>query len=247
MSDIITRNVKQGVYMRSIYNEDLYLKNYNKVSHFYEKLHDEMKNRCNNEKNNYSNLIDKYDEFILKVVELLKQLNIKSSIEYSLAISYLINEGYLSYDLKFIPLPTNMELINRFGISIISGRGCCRNISDMHNQIFKNLNLYNKKLYCSQKQTPFYNLKNKSANHVITVIEYEDVLYGIDLYNFNKLYRFKNSLILKEISIYYDNILRYKPYHELITSESVIDNIYKNIKLFELESKKNTLSALIYY
>ena len=59
--------------------------------------------------------------------------------DYSIALGYLINKGYLSEGLKFDSKETDKEILGKPGISILQGSGCCRNICDMQKDIFERL------------------------------------------------------------------------------------------------------------
>lgn len=219
--------------MASIYNEDLYL-NGNKGS----LIEFELMRKTRNdilalELIGYKNTIENYDFFIEEAAKLIKSLNLDSSLAISLAISYLIKNGYFTYNKEFTEDETTTELLNREGISIIAGEGCCRNFSDIQMSIMNRLDYKTKKFYCYHQTTFLASPKNEEANHVLNLIEYKGNIYGIDIYNYNLLYRFANKFSLVSISKLTNDKLRYKPYCEMIRENTSMKEIFDNLNLFE--------------
>ena len=219
--------------MASIYNEDLYL-NGNKASLIEFELMRKTRNEILDlELIAYKNILENYDLFIEEAAKLIKSLKLDSSLDTSLAIGYLIKNGYLSYNKEFNTEDTTIELLNKEGISIIAGEGCCRNFSDMQKSIMDKLGFKTKKFYCYQQDSLLASPKNEEANHVLNLIQYKDNIYGIDIYNHNLLYRFINKFSLKAISPYTSNRLRYKPYCEMIRENKTLKDIYESLKLYD--------------
>lgn len=229
--------------MKNYYNEKRYLNNdIEALNHIKEDSIKYLEN-INEELDRYNEIKDDYKLFIEEVIDELLSYNLSNSLEYSIVLNYLIDNGYLSIDNLFIHKDTNKELKSLLGISIITGEGCCRNISSIHKDIFDKLSLYDKLFYCYQG---FGNGHNKHANHVINLIHYDNNIYGIDLHNKSNLYYFKDSMKMKLISEYNSDTLTYKPYYELIVNESNIDTIKETINSFNDYSKRNSLSSLEY-
>ena len=118
--------------MSKYYQEELYLKGDRTSLDTIEKFKKERQDKIDIENIKYEDTIKKYYEYLSLVSKLLQELNLSTSIEYSLAISYLIHKGYLTDDLSFILKNTELDLVSNLGISILTGEGCCRNISDIH-------------------------------------------------------------------------------------------------------------------
>ena len=238
-----------GDFMKStIYNEDRYLKGDYKALRIFLSLQEEYLEKIKIEQEAYKNLIEEYQYFLEQVVNLLKSLNLKTPLEYSIALSYLIEKGYLSDNKTMTRKESQKELISSYGTTIIRGYGCCRNYASLHKDILDKLKMYGKKLYCRQN-TSFlpYKEKNYQANHVLTLIKEEDRLYGIDLYNYDHLYYFKKAFQLEEIALYSNQKIRYKPYYEIIMGESNIHIIEQTLKTFQKESeKKEKIPSIIY-
>ena len=191
--------------------------------------------------------IKEYNRYWLLERDFLKSLGLKTSIENAIALSYLIHHGYLSYNMKFSPKATDNEIKARYGMTILKGYGCCRNFSDMGKDIMKLLDYYVKNLYCYQPNLSLpKSAYMKQANHVINLIMYDGIKYGIDLYQGCALYYFKNSLTLERISQIDNSKIRFKPYYEITTGEGDLESIHKELEEFGLESKKPHLSPLIY-
>lgn len=187
----------------------------------------------------YEEELSLYYELISEICNLLKELEINSPIEYSLAISYLIRLGFFSHDCKFQTL-NDFDLLSCHGISIVNGTGRCRNFVGIHNDIFNKLNLYFEKFYCKKLRTK---LKyDWMANHILGIIEHNNVLYGMDLINDDTLLCFENSMCLKGISVVPTGKLIYKPCVDYVLSGKTYDDIKKTIERFKVESKKQHIS-----
>ncbi len=231
--------------MEKYYQEDLYLNGDRKSLEKIEYLKKDRKDAIELENIKYPETIKKYQEYLTLVANLLKELELSTSIEYSLAISYLISRGYLSEDLLFITKNTNIELTSSLGISILAGAGCCRNISNIHRELMNRLNIPTKSLYCTRDLFLFKG-KNFPADHVMSLIKYHKTLYGIDLMNGNQLYHFTSPFSLEEISLKNNRKYRYKPYSEMIMEDLDLKRIKKVIKQYEKESEKSWISSMEY-
>ncbi len=145
------------------------------------------------EKIKYGDLLKEYNKFLRIFSEFLKTLDFNNSLEYGIAISYLIHNRYLCYDKDFKHEENKNEIDARYGLTILKGYGCCRNFSDITRDMMMLLDYFVKNLYCYQGNIyQVRNYRRKSANHVINLIEYDGVKYGIDLYNGCLLYHFKS-------------------------------------------------------
>ena len=71
----------------------------------------------------YKDVLIEYDKFIDIICKFLSSIDIKSPIELSIILSYLINNSYLSYGRHFdIKRPSNKIYIKP-GINIVCGEG----------------------------------------------------------------------------------------------------------------------------
>jgi len=231
--------------MVSVYNEDEYLNNY-EVLRMYEELGRLYLRKVRRDRIKYKNTLDCYDEFLDEVIDLLKDIGFNNELEYAIALGYLIENGYLSSDFKFKSGTAEDEIKTKFGVSIIEGVGCCRNISSFNKDVLDKMNFNNKLLYCYQGSTFFKSHKKKAANHVINLINHNGNIYGIDLYNSDILYQFKNEFIMESCAGFYSGKLRYKPYYEIMVGESDIDDMMDTVELFREEAKKRKISFLEY-
>jgi len=230
----------------SIYNEKNYLFNTDTLDTF-QRMYDKNSERWKAEKSVFKDTLDKYDEFIYEVAKLLHELGYSSALECSLLISYLIDSGALSNDFIFMsksPDPKK-EISYKLGTSIVKGSGCCRNYANMHKDIFEVLQLPSDNFYCYQGlilKTGF----NKPANHVINLISHEENIYGIDLYNGNRLYHFSKPLVMSEVSTKTNRKLLYKPYYEITIGESDLENIKRRLKRFQDYSERGIINPFVY-
>lgn len=227
---------------KSIYDENNYLNNDDLINDF--KSDYKLRERVFLEEEKlYKDTIDNYNNLIYELASLIKKLGYNNGLDSSILLSYLINAGYLSNEMKFTKKGQDDKISSKLGISIIDGYGVCRNYAAMHKDIFGYLSLYDKQLYC---YNGIGNGKRKPANHVINLIYYDSNYYGIDIYNGNRLYKFTNELDMLEISLYFSNHLRYKPYYEIITGESDESDINNNLFLFNKYSLNNYMNAFLY-
>lgn len=231
---------------KTVYNEDVYLNGDKDALLYFANKYNTLQKQIDEEIYHYTELIDAYDLYIEYLAEFLASLKLKNAIEYSLALSYLIDKGVISISGTFKHQEAKYELLSRFGISIITGVGCCRNVAAMHRDVFQQLDLYIKPFYCAEGENVFNRLKNNPADHVINLIQDNDTLYGMDLFNKERLYKFKDTFTMESISTYSKSYLLYKPYYELITGESSIEDIQTTLTSFALESQKPHINPLQY-
>ena len=227
---------------KSIYDERLYLNSNSLIEYFIDEGY-ERKEKLIEEQALHKNIINEYDQLINELASFIKSLGYDKSLDISFLISYLINKGYLSDDMNFKKEEKEDLLLSRLGLTIIEGYGVCRNYASIHKDIFDELSIYDKKLYCKEKS--LIN-RNQYANHVINLIQLDNNYYGIDIYNGNRLYQFINELDLKEISLNSNNKLKYKPYYELTTGESTEEDIYNYLLLFQNASQNKYINAFDY-
>lgn len=233
----------RGDGVASVYNEKRYLNGDQEALDFISELREEYIEEVEDDRENYYEAITEYEDFLNELADELLKYDLNDSLEYSIALSYLIDKGYLSVDHKFRHRESLEEVNGRLGMNIVSGRGCCRNIVDFHKAVFDRLNISLKPLYCYEG---IRSGSNSYANHVMSLVEYDNNLYGIDLHNGNALFRFKKPMKLSLISTLNSGKVRYKPYYELVTGESDLETIRDNLKRYEEYSKKKAISPLIY-
>lgn len=233
--------------MKNIYSEKVYLSGDKDVMDTYLRLKESRRLVCIAQRNLYSDAVKEYNRFLLLVRDLMKSFNLNTSLENAIAVSYLIHHGYLSYNKKFDGKEEKDLVKDRLGMNIVRGHGCCRNFSEVGYDVLRLLDFHVKRFYC---YLPILCLPNsvgsKQANHVINLIDFDDVKYGIDLYHGCSLYKFKNGLTMEKISMTDNGKIRFKPYYELLTGEGTLESIKKEIEEYALESKKRTISAIAY-
>jgi len=226
------------------YNEDYYLEDENILKSFqFDTFIRKEKKEI--EEKEYRNIIKKYNLLINRLAKFIKNVGYNDSIECSLILSYMIHGGFVSYNGKYLAkeITADKEITSRLGTTIVRGMGVCRNFASMHKDVFDELKLFDKQLYCYQG---FGSGKDKSANHVINLINYNNDYYGIDIYNGNRLYRFINELCMREIGLYSTNSLRYKSYYELLEGDSNIEDIKRNLRDYKKYSLKEYIDPITY-
>lgn len=145
--------------------------------------------------NNYS-LYEKYIKFIKKVVVLMKELGITSSLDYVYTLEFLIYRGILSTEPFSYKRKIN-DILGIEGASIILVGGECRNFVKFYDYVFYNAHLSIEDYHCNDYKSAY--LRDfMPANHMINIIDYNDIRYGFDAYN-KRVYKFLNSYELKDI------------------------------------------------
>ena len=225
----------------SIFNEDNYLNGDKENLRLFAEDYQERQERWAQEKIRFANVLKNYQEFINIIAKIIKTLGLKNSLEYSMLIKVLIDNGFLSDKMDFVNKPPELskEITSSFGTSIIVGRGCCRNYTRMQQDLFKQLDLPLFMYYCYEGMAFLSQAKNAEANHVVTLVTYENQVYGLDIYNGFRLFKFKDAFTLAEISTQTHYTLRYKPYFELIMGESSLPHIKNRIATFEKLSQSS--------
>lgn len=227
------------------YNEKVYLLEPEVYGYFEDIGLQNLENQAS-EKEEFQDVLINYDKFIEEVAELLHQLGYSSALECTNMVSYLIRNGYLSQDAFFINQSPDAkgEISHRLGTSIIMGQGCCRNYANMLRDIYKIMGIPTDNLYCYQGL--LRRGQNRPANHVINLVEHEDNLYGIDMYNGNRLFHFINALVLREISTNSSLGLLYKPYYEVVMGEGNLNTIKAKMRCYKDYSSKGIISPFEY-
>lgn len=218
--------------MDSIFNENRYFNNDEEANIYLINKRNEYLDIKSYEEEKYRASLYYYDIFLDEIASLLDKVNYKNPLEYSIALGFLISNGYLSDCFTFEAGVSDKELTSKYGISIVSGRGCCRNIVDMHRDIFDRLDIDILPFYCYQGNSFLSKPIDKPANHVISLINHDDNMYGIDLYNNSLLYYFKEPFVMNSIATYYNGSLRYKPYYEYIMDGTSLEELKKRSILF---------------
>ena len=147
--------------MQSLYNEDRYLNNDIESLEYFEERRKKYQLDLITSLEKNREVIKLYDTYLDCIVEELLKYNITNPLSYSLALGYIIKNGILSDDF-FEPKETDDEIIGKLGISIVLGKGCCRNVCDMHQDIFKRLNIDTIPFYCNYEKFIFTNNLNKN-------------------------------------------------------------------------------------
>ena len=145
-----------------------------------------------------SDIILPYDDYIDKVRDLVRNLRKnKSDLECAMMISWILKNGYFSFDNKF-ELSTNVgyEVKSHPGINVVSGKGCCRHLACFYRDIFEGEYDYNLLYNCSISKHTWLSIL-PLGNHIINLVMHNGVLYGYDLTN--HCYIFKNEKILSDI------------------------------------------------
>ncbi len=183
--------------------------------------------------------IEEYKLFLIKVSELLKKLNLSNSLEYSFLLSYLIHNGYLSYNKQYIN-KKKFELAKYHGINIVNGNGVCRHFAGIHKDIFDLLNMYYEKFYCYSPNVIIP--ETTVANHVISLIDYNGTLHGIDIANRDEVFYFGNKFELYRLSALSKRKLKYKPCSDYILTDKDYEDVISSIERYDVESKKQHIS-----
>lgn len=226
--------------------------------------HKDLLNEKRNEKEFVINFIDKnfkyeinlYNFLLDETVKMIKSMKSFNELEYSILISYLINNGYLSNKLSLKRQSPKVDYIGNFGINIVKGEAMCRHFSQMHKDLFNKLQLYSEMFYCVlYKGLIFYSSDKYFSNHSANIIEYNKDLYVIDIMNNNRLFYFIDNYYLREIKSECSNFkIRYTPIFDCVLNNKNVDEIrlqlekHKtyNTRIISDEYKKIKYDTLMY-
>lgn len=201
----------------------------------------------------FSDSIKVYVEFVELIAKLIKEIGIpNNSISFSIIISKLIHDGYLSKNSIFISTEDLERLIDIrgfHGLDIINGYGCCRHVSSIHQDLFHQLNLCGEKIYClkgigEEPNASLRNPFNEEADHVVNLLEYDGMYYIHDVLC-RRFYQFNDGFTMKRYP-YGDNVfekLYYKPLLDMIFNNSSQDDVLNKILTFQECSKESYMTA----
>lgn len=160
-----------------------------------------------------------YQYFIKNYNQLNKIFYLNNPIEIYAMFTYLLDNGYLSKNKNFKYSTKNLnDIYNLLGTDVINGHGCCRHISSMFCDILNNYGVESCNLCVYLGDSIVYNndeltkliidgkimptdfitiisdevLKNKDANHVITMSIKDNKIYLLDPTN-NESYKFNED------------------------------------------------------
>jgi len=173
---------------------------------------------------NNKDLIDMYDEYVRRIVELFSIIiKNNSDLYYSIVFSKMLHSGYFSVDKMYrIKNPKN-ELRIKYGMNIVNGDGVCRNIAWFYSDIFKHFYNYVLRLCCfyvNPEDSEARKEKDKTnGNHIINLAKYYDEIYGIDITN-QCLFRFGTNSYLEGIDVDYN--LEHKPRGDVLLNIAAV-------------------------
>lgn len=94
-----------------------------------------------------------YKQFLENYNELNKTFDLKNPVEISTMFNYLLCKGYLSKDKKFCFSEDNVIDFKKFGgLNIFEGKGVCRHISLLLNDIFNEYGIKSEKISVYQRE-----------------------------------------------------------------------------------------------
>lgn len=199
----------------------------------------------------YEKNITAYKAFIQLVTKVIKEIGLPNNeISYSLVISRLIHDGYLSENLFFFLTDNKnkvFDISGYLGIDIVNGYGCCRHVSGIHRDLFNDMELFNDNLPCTSVPT-YVSLKQAiemPANHSVNLLKYNGLYYIHDALN-KKFYTFNDSITMKQ---YPNNVeiipkkLFYKPEYDMIINNTTFSEVKEKIKDFSYDSMKTHISV----
>ena len=191
----------------------------------------------------YKNKIILYNKFIELFSILLEKVGIEDNpISYLFLIKFFLGEGIFSIDgNKFkVTCGASEEFPGYMGLPIIYGYGSCRNISAFASDILTRIGIDNHLLYGYVKiDNPIF--ENNDANHVVNVINYNGIYYGIDVSN-GEIFKFLDEIRLKNMfkdkDVFFNNV----PYTNLILTDVPVLDYSKRLKEYKESSLKGLIS-----
>lgn len=199
----------------------------------------------------YGKNIIAYKTFIQLATKVIKEIGLPNNeISYSLVISRLIHDGFISENLFFFLTENKnkvFDISGYLGIDIVNGYGCCRHVSGIHRDLFNDMELFNDDLPCTSVPT-YVSLKQAiemPANHSVNLLKYNGLYYIHDALN-KKFYTFNNGITMKQ---YPNNVeimpkkLFYKPEYDIIINNTTFSEVKEKIKDYSYDSMKSHISV----
>lgn len=195
--------------------------------------------------NMYDENVQSYIEFLELIAKIVRDIGLpNNSISYSKIVSRLIHEGYLSNRSVFVPTTDKtkfLDIIGFLGIDVINGYGCCRHTADIHQDIFRELNLCGDRVYClSESSITLSQAFNSRGNHIVNLLIYDEMCYVHDILH-QKFYYFKNGFTMEEYQG--RDTLYYKPSLDIVFNGMSYLDMLKRIRTFHESSAKSYMSA----
>ena len=177
---------------------------------------------------NNKEILEAYKKYISEVKELVDSLKIKNELLCSIIIELLIKRGFFSCSLSFKNVKSHKESVKlHSGTSILLGVGCCRNYAAFYDDVFEGM--YNHPT--SYGGVLSDDDSTEKSNHVINLINYEDKIYGYDLFN-GSPYTFVTPHEMKP-DVESSQRLRYRSYWDLIKPNGdTLNKIEENFKIY---------------
>lgn len=228
------------------HNENFYL--YSDQLSIYSENRREMQTKRIEDNNNNPYLICLYEEFIDNVAELIRKMDLeRTPAIYTTVLYNLVYNGIFSVTRSYY-YDTNLpfELDSHMGLNVVLGKGCCRNITAFHKDVFDTLGEYLKKFYCTAvKNENIDEGHNFQLEHVISLIENNESIIGFD-FTTGIFYSFVNEYTLKAENFHGQKYLTYKPLGEYVfeIKELTKKEIYDNLRLFKKESSKLGITTM---
>lgn len=143
-----------------------------------------------------------YKQFLQNYNNLNKLFEVKNPVEISTMFSYLLHKGYLSKDKRFEFSEDNVIDFRNFGgLNIFEGKGVCRHISLLLNDIFKEYGMKCEKISVYQRER---SVDNNALSEFMNEF-LEKTLQNIDVQNVLDVDYYRNgiqkSIILEPIDI----------------------------------------------
>lgn len=189
------------------------------LDYYFYKYHE---NLLTNDLSNYQDILKVYDLFLEKTNAFISLINSSfNDLEKAFVFEYMLYYGYLSFNKKFSVKNIHTDIpfyLN--SLVIILGNGVCRHIASFYADLFKDYPYITK--FTGIHQKGINNSYNKHANHVINIVNYHNIFYGIDFTNHDML-NFINSCKLQSIT-HPEYFITYKTKLDLfLTNESIYD------------------------
>ena len=183
------------------------------------------------ENSKYASLICLYNKYILKVSDLVDELEIKDNqISTIQIITTLLLNGVFSYNGIFEKGRGIKDiLISRNGINVIDGVGCCRNVTAFIKNIMDIDEFPCVISYISDKHLA----REKEVNHTINLIYYKGVPYGFDAYNNGNLYNMISEFEMVPFNDKLKYYAYYKPYYDMIYNGKSLSDIRQSLEYYK--------------
>ena len=180
----------------------------------------------------YGENIKAYNDYISFIAYLVKTMSMpNNAISSSIVLRLLTNKGIFSKNRKINYVSEISDDIQGFlGMNVILGKVCCRHVANFQNDVLAKNYLISQPFNCYMADEDIDNTDDLLPNHVINLVNYNDIYYGYDATN-DKLFKFIDEFKMQELFTDQPSYILYAPHSDMIINKSTKEKAKDRIRL----------------